>query len=376
MTSPEPHKKHADARRATAGQFHRRELALLGTTCEEVKLQVQRIRTWFPEHLIAYADESHAHADEPTQGHQPNWHKEQGAIDITSVLPDNRFQRIFSLSQADAVIVNGNHFEAARQLIICNPEKEKSLLKRKEQLTDVVAIVLTGSQSEVPTYAKPWAEGKPVVHLDDEAALKNLIYRTLLEPAPLRGLIMAGGKSVRMGQDKPWIPFNGSPQALHLSALLKQAGIEAIVSCRAEQREHFEKAGLKTITDRISDFGPLGGIASAFMDDPDSAWMVLASDIPLLDADMLRSLMEARKPGHMATAFVSPHDGMPEPLAAIWEPAMFQQIMQFISLGYSCPRKVLMNASTHLLTTDTPQKLMNVNTPEDLASFHQHASRS
>lgn len=372
MTSSEPHKKHAEINRAAVGQFHRNEVAILGTTCDEVKQLVAQIRLNLPEKNIAYADESHAVDEIAEGGHHTSWHKHQQNIELISSHPDNRFQRNFSLSQSECVIVNGNHFEASKQIVVCNPEKENSLRKRKDQLTDVAAILLTGNQTEVPTYVIELVGSKPTFHINDAQKLTEFFLENLLQTAPLKALIMAGGKSVRMGQDKPWMDFNGSPQVLFLSEILTKHGIETWISCREEQRENFESQGLKTIGDRILNCGPIGGIASAFMTDPNSAWLVIACDIPLFDEAMLLEMLAARHPENCATSFVSPHDGMPEPLAAIWEPRIYQQIMQFISLGYSCPRKVLMNTSTHLFESTTSEKLMNVNTPGDLALFRNH----
>ena len=372
MTSSEPHKKHADTIRAVAGQFHRSEVAILGTSCEEVKKIVHQLRQLFPEKNLAFADESHA-ADGPAEDSQhTSWHKHHQQIALTFSQPDNRFHRNFTLSGSDCVIVNGNHFEAATQVVVCNPEKENSLRKRKDQLTHVAAILLTGNQSEAPDYITELTGTKPTFHINDSEKISQFFLDNYLQPSPLKALIMAGGKSIRMGQDKPWMDFNGTPQVLFLSEILAKHGIDTWISCREEQRENFESQGLKTIIDRILDFGPLGGIASAFMSDPNAAWLVLASDIPLFDEEMLLALVAKRHAGSCATSFVSPHDGMPEPLAAIWEPRVFQQIMQFISLGYSCPRKVLMNTATHVFESGTPEKLLNVNTPGDLEKFRNH----
>ncbi|MFM9984126.1 MAG: NTP transferase domain-containing protein [Flavobacteriales bacterium] len=376
MTSPETHKKHVELNRAAVGQFHRSEVAILGTTCDAVKEFVHQIKSLFPENNIAYADESHA-ADDPKEGNKnTSWLKHHNQIELNSSYPDNRFQRNFSLSQADCVIVNGNHFESTTQVVVCNPEKENSLRKRKDQLTQVTAILLTGNQTIVPDYVTELAGSTTSFHISDTQKLSQFFLENYLKPAPLKGLIMAGGKSLRMGQDKPWINFNGLPQVLFLSEIMKRSGIDTWISCREEQRDNFESQGLKTISDRILNFGPLGGIASAFMTDPNTAWLVLASDIPLFDEAMLLELMTARQTGGSATSFVSPHDGMPEPLAAIWEPRIYQQIMQFISLGYTCPRKVLMNTSAHLIQATIPEKLMNVNTPGDLVNMHNLKSKA
>ena len=143
-------------------------------------------------------------------------------------------------------------------------------------------------------------------------------------------------------------------------------GLEPALSCRQEQSSYYNEQGFRTIADRMLDLGPLGGIASAFMSNPNTAWLVLASDVPFLDREILEELLAHRSAVHTATAFQSPFDQFPEPLIAIWEPKAFPMIMSFIGLGYSCPRKVLIQTEAKMIISSKPEKLENVNTPEEL----------
>ena len=94
------------------------------------------------------------------------------------------------------------------------------------------------------------------------------------------------------------------------------------------------------------------------------AWLVLACDLPFLDAPTLDTLLLARDPDFDATAFSSSHDGLPEPLCAIYEPARDRRPAQ-IAAGRNCPRKFLINAHTQLLEQPNPRALDNVNTVEE-----------
>ncbi|HYM28825.1 MAG TPA: hypothetical protein VET66_11790 [Steroidobacteraceae bacterium] len=69
-----------------------------------------------------------------------------------------------------------------------------------------------------------------------------------------------------------------------------------------------------------------------------------------------------------ATAYRSRHDGLPEPLCAVWEPQTHQPLTEYVAAGRDCPRKFLINADTLLLDEPTPQALDNVNTPRDHAA--------
>jgi molybdenum cofactor guanylyltransferase len=71
----------------------------------------------------------------------------------------------------------------------------------------------------------------------------------------------------------------------------------------------------------------------------------------------------------MKPAFLNPTSEFPEPLISIWEPKSYQTALSFLGQGISCPRKVLINSDTHLITVSNPTALMNVNTPDELATY-------
>ena len=117
--------------------------------------------------------------------------------------------------------------------------------------------------------------------------------------------------------------------------------------------------------DRFLNLGPAGAICSAFLHDPDAAWLVLACDLPLLDAATLRQLLEARQPQRVATAVRGPGKEWPEPLIAIYEPRAYPRLLQFLGLGYGCPRKLLINSDVAVLELSDGQAITNANTPAE-----------
>jgi molybdopterin-guanine dinucleotide biosynthesis protein A len=371
------HKKHADLQKPTLGKFARHEVALMGTTCEHISQWARILAKALAPARVVYADANHHPTD--AAAFLPRWTDNQHARAIELHTSGDIIDRHLALSQADLVIVNGNHFEAAHQIIFCDPEKEASLQKRATQLTDVIAIVTTNRCQVVSETVKElvphWAE-IPVFNEQNIGDLTPFIQHTLMLAAPMKALIMAGGKSVRMGRDKTHIQFHDKPQFAHVYSLCEEMGVEPYVSCRNEQETYFQELGFRTIADRLLNLGPLGGIASAFMSAPDSAWLVLASDVPFLDKEILMQIIHERSSLHTGTAFQSPFDQFPEPLIAIWEPKAFPMIMSFIGLGYSCPRKVLIQTGAKVITAIHPEKLENVNTPDELEEALQQLKKS
>lgn len=186
--------------------------------------------------------------------------------------------------------------------------------------------------------------------------------------APLYGLVLAGGHSKRMGQDKAGIAIGGSTQLERAFGLLSHLVMRAFVSVRSDQREDPLRTPYAQIVDAGEVQGPIAGLRAAQLAHPEVAWLVLAVDLPLLDAATLQNLIARRDPARVATAYRSSHDSLPEPLCAIYEPAAAPAIAAWLAAGKNCPRKFLLQSDTLLLEQPNPQSLDNVNTPAELAA--------
>jgi molybdopterin-guanine dinucleotide biosynthesis protein A len=183
--------------------------------------------------------------------------------------------------------------------------------------------------------------------------------------AALFGLVLAGGASTRMRTDKALLEYHGQPQVRWAFELLSQFCAATFVSVRPDQRDDPSRAGLPQIVDRQPGIGPIAGISAALLEHPKAAWLVLACDLPFLTEPTLRHLIAQRDPHKIATAYRSAHDGLPEPLCAIWEPAAREPVIAYIAGGKQCPRKFLINADTKLLDLPERAALDNVNTREE-----------
>lgn len=186
--------------------------------------------------------------------------------------------------------------------------------------------------------------------------------------AALYGLVLAGGRSSRMGSDKAAIRYGDRTQLELAVDLARMATKEAFVSVRSDQASDPLRAKFAQIVDGGDVEGPAAGIRAAQVARPDAAWLVVACDLPYLSAATINHLVSHRDPARIATAYRSSHDGLPEPLCAIYEPAAAPALQQFLATGRNCPRKFLINSDTLLLTQPDPESLENVNTPEDLVA--------
>jgi len=169
-----------------------------------------------------------------------------------------------------------------------------------------------------------------------------------------------------MGKDKGKINYHGKPQREHAFDLLSACCNQAFFSCRPEQSADPDLFGMPIIFDNFLGLGPFGAIASAFRENPNTAWLVVACDLPLLDKEALDFLIQHRDPSKVATAFNSPDNEFPEPLITIWEPRSYPILLSFLAQGYSCPRKVLINSDVALVDAPDTRVLTNVNSPKDM----------
>jgi molybdopterin-guanine dinucleotide biosynthesis protein A len=181
----------------------------------------------------------------------------------------------------------------------------------------------------------------------------------------LYGLLLTGGRSTRMKRDKARLEYAGKPQLDRAMALIAPLVSRAFVSVRAEQRDDPQRTAYDTIADLRNDLGPLGGIQAAFQAHPSNAWLVLACDLPFLDAATIRHLIERRAATRLATAYRSGANGLPEPLCAIYEPASRASLEEWIAQGMNCPRKWMSRGDVELLDLPNAHALDNVNTANE-----------
>jgi molybdenum cofactor guanylyltransferase len=183
--------------------------------------------------------------------------------------------------------------------------------------------------------------------------------------ALIYGLVLAGGRSSRMQRDKAALAYHGRTQLEWAVALLKPHVDRVFVSVRPDQTKDPVRAQFDQIVDTQEDVGPIAGIMASQAKHPQVAWLVLACDLPFLDDATLTTLIGARQPKRVATAYRSSHDGLPEPLCAIYEPGSRELLTAHLARGKICPRKFLINSDVELIDQPKPQALDNVNTPEE-----------
>ncbi len=181
----------------------------------------------------------------------------------------------------------------------------------------------------------------------------------------IHGLVLAGGLSRRMSEDKSDMVYHQLPQYEHVALLLKNFCDEVFISVRNPADK---SATFPHITDQFPSEGPIAGILTALCRHPDIPWLIAPVDMPALDDRTLEFLLSSRSALHKITCFRN-SEGSPEPLLSVWEPGVYYNLLQYYHEGGRSVRVFLENNGANLLTAPYPQAIVNINTPEERDDF-------
>lgn len=180
------------------------------------------------------------------------------------------------------------------------------------------------------------------------------------------GAVLVGGRSRRMGRDKALIEIDGVPMAHLVAGVLVAAGCRPVMAIGAPHLA----AGLVVVADEHPGDGPLGGILTALHAAAPQPVLVLACDLPWIDAATVDALLAATDaaagsgaPIDVAMAVVDQR----EPLCAVWMPTALAELQRSFGAG----ERAVHRAALGLAVLEVPvhaHALINVNVPDDLPS--------
>ena len=370
MISTEKHKKHADIARPDFGEYGRNELAILGAPCGLIqKLSDTVIRALESDWNVAYVDADHASGDKEPVAPFPGLSRVTDKIayrQLETLADPDTYRRRMDLDGHDLIMINGNHFKGKEQVVIIHPKKKDSLQRKLDRLTNLSLVLLAeGADTPYDFLDEHMTADTPVIQLSETETIIEWFKARMMNTIPkLNGLVLAGGKSTRLGHDKTIIDYYGVPQWQYMAQQLQGHCENVYVSRRNDQVELGNDA-FPVLEDAFTGLGPFGGILSAFQRHPNTAWLVVAADLPFA-TEALETLIAGRNPSNVATAFHNKTTGFPDPLNTIWEPRAYPILLNFLAQGYSCPRKVLINSAITQLDVTDDKWLLNVNTAADL----------
>ncbi len=180
----------------------------------------------------------------------------------------------------------------------------------------------------------------------------------------MRGLVLAGGKSRRFGEDKAMAVYRGETFLARAVRTLAELRLRPLIMTREEAPYALE--GADTVHDSIPEKGPLGGIYTAMHLFPGNDWLVLTCDMPALEPPMLFPLLNAFRRNHVPSYYYAA-EGRLEPFPGIYPGTLYPEISRKISEEKLAMRGLLdsIPEKNTLLFEGMRGMLSNVNCPED-----------
>ena len=366
------HQKHTNLERRNNDTFAPNEIAILGTKCDIIADLVHQVSERLSNYKLAYFDASHSKEVTQNKISEFTFHHE-GNLQITTSGSINKFEQRLQFAQYDYVFINGNHYQGAKQILILDTQKEASVLKRIDQLASIQFVVKLTKDTKYFSFLEekyPQIKNITCYTIDEIDKIANHINNLIQEKiAPVKGLVLVGGKSTRMGTDKSTLNYHGKPQKEYAKGLLENNNLETFYSVLDKSEKENE------IHDTFLNLGPFGGICSAFQKDPNSAFLVLATDLPFINNEVIQKLLKHRNPSKVATTIKGKNKEFPEPLITIYEPKAYPILLQYLAQGYSCPRKMLINSDVEIIEVED-NFIRNVNTLEEFELAKKEISTS
>ncbi len=186
-----------------------------------------------------------------------------------------------------------------------------------------------------------------------------------MHASSILGLILAGGRSRRMGTDKAFAALAGRPLAAHVIDRLAPQVDRVVISSNAPPAR-FAKFGLPVLPDVLGGYnGPLAGVHAALTAFPDAAIVSVAVDLPLLPRDLVTRLKTGWDGARCRfAAFDQRHA-----LAILWPPGQAAALGDFLAQGrFSVSAWLGGHGEPVPLAPSADADVgFNINTPADLA---------
>jgi molybdenum cofactor guanylyltransferase len=168
-----------------------------------------------------------------------------------------------------------------------------------------------------------------------------------------------------MGRDKALLPFCGVPLARWVAGTVAEAAGSATL---IGSPETYGGLGFPVIPDLYPGEGPLGGILTALRDSGAEWNLIVACDMPELNARLLRRLLEEAKIS-AADALLPVTGERPQPLCAVYRRACLGTLDEAFSKGVRAVTAALAGVRVVRLPMEEMSPFQNVNTPEDWAAY-------
>ena len=187
----------------------------------------------------------------------------------------------------------------------------------------------------------------------------------------LTGVILAGGKSTRMGENKAFIKVEGIPIIRRIHSTFKSLFREIIVV--TNQKELFENLDANIFVDLLPNRGALAGLYTGLYYSSLPFCFCVACDMPFLNKDVIAYLI--RRLDDADVVIPKTHDGL-QPLHAIYSKSCLQPVKKTLDQGkskildfYPMVRLKVIEEEEFLPLDPEKRSFININTPQELIAI-------
>ena len=174
-------------------------------------------------------------------------------------------------------------------------------------------------------------------------------------------IILAGGRSSRMGTDKAKLQVGDKTLLERMVEKVRHLGITEGIICGCSECPE----GTRYVPDLIPGRGPLSGIHAGLKQVCHQSSLVLPVDMPLIPEETLKLLIEAHGSLPITALTLKDH---PEPLVAVYDARLVQDCEKILQEEKTSPRRLFdMYGYRPVPYTKDPVFLINCNTPEEFA---------
>jgi molybdenum cofactor guanylyltransferase len=176
------------------------------------------------------------------------------------------------------------------------------------------------------------------------------------------GYVLVGGRSLRMGQDKAFLPYRGL-------ALARWIAEEVLAACGSVSLvgdpEIYSALALPVVPDMRSGAGPLGGLEAALSTSSAEWNLIVACDLPGVSRGLFARLIEAAGDAGKDALVPRHQDGFIEPLCAVYHARILPAVQR--AIDSNCLKMHDMIASLDVAWWPVPEPgcFDNVNTPDE-----------
>ncbi|WP_299551239.1 molybdenum cofactor guanylyltransferase [Seonamhaeicola sp.] len=182
----------------------------------------------------------------------------------------------------------------------------------------------------------------------------------------ITGIILAGGKSSRMGSDKGFIQLNNTSFVEYSIKALKPLVNDIII---VSDNPDYDVFGYKRIEDAIKNAGPVAGIYSGLEASGTEYNLILSCDIPLIKTAVLEKLIDTTDRDSDIIQIES--SGKTMPLIALYKKQCAKVFLDALQNDERRLRRVINTLKTKnvVLHVDEQDTTLNVNTQEELKTI-------